>query len=151
MLSFNPNRTQRNADKLSRAIAALEETIMYAKSIEFQALAMDIKAVIQSAVVQNFSLTFRICTQMMTHQLKDRLGSQMPADPTTEQLLHLAAKYGMVSNLNRWIEYLSCEHLTHTGTMPIRTFEKATEFLADANILLAACSKREDNERRKAA
>ena len=151
MLTFSPNRFQRNSDKLARAVAALEETIKYAKSVEFQSLGIDIKAVVQSAVVQNFSLTFRVCMQMITHQLRDIMGSQMPSEPSTEQLLHFAAKNGMIPNLDRWIEYLSCEHLTHSSSMPIRTFEKATEFLADANILLATCSRRQSNERRRAA
>jgi len=151
MLSFNPSRFQRNSDKLLQAIAAFEEALKYAKSIEFQTLGADVKSVVQAAVVQNFSLTFRVCTQMITNQLKDRLEGQMPSELSTEQLLHLAAKNGMIPNLERWIDYLSCEHLTHSSSMPIRTFEKATEFLADAKILLTTCARRQTNERRKAA
>jgi hypothetical protein len=142
---------KRNSDKLQHAIQSLENAVRYARSPEFQELSMEFKNVLISAVVQNFSLTFRVCLQMITYQLIDRFGAAEVEPLAAKELLHLAAKEGLVSNLDQWLEYLDCEHLSQLSSVAVRTFEKASVFLKDAEELLCTCSKLPNNERRKAA
>lgn len=142
---------KRNSDKLQHAIRSLENAIKYSRSSEFQELGIEFKNVLVSAVVQNFSLTFRVCLQMLRNQLTDRFGATEIEHLESKDLLHLAAKEGLISNVNQWLEYLHCEHLSQSSSIVIRTFEKASAFLKDAEELLRTCGKRINNERRKAA
>ena len=141
---------KRNSDKLQYAIKSLEDAIRYSRSPEFQGLESEFKNVLQSAVIQNFSLTFKVCRQMIYFQLKDRLGAEEIEGHSPDALLRLAAQLGVISNLDSWLEYLDCEHLSQTSTISVRTFEKASAFLEDAKILLTTCVKRSQNERRAA-
>jgi len=142
---------KRNSDKLQYAMRSLEEALKYSRSGEFHGLGIEFKSVLISAVVQNFGLTFAVCRQMITQQLTDRLGKDAVANTTSEELLRLAAKEGIITNLNRWLEYLDCEYLTPSSNLALRTFEKATAFLEDSAELLHTCTKRTQNERRRAA
>ncbi|MDR2441707.1 MAG: nucleotidyltransferase substrate binding protein [Planctomycetaceae bacterium] len=142
---------KRNSDKLQNAIQSLDNAIRYSRSPEFQELGIEFKNILISAVVQNFSLTFRVCRQMIIHQLADRFDVAEIEHLSPEDLLQLAAKEGLISNLNQWLEYLHCEHLSQSSSIAIRTFEKASAFLKDAEELLQTCSKRINNERRKVA
>ncbi|MDR2704454.1 MAG: nucleotidyltransferase substrate binding protein [Planctomycetaceae bacterium] len=142
---------KRNSDKLQHAIESLENAIRYSRSSEFQELSTEFKNVLISAVVQNFSLTFRVCRQMIAHQLTDRYEVTEIEPLSPNDLLRLAAKEGLISNLNQWLEYLDCEHLSQSSSIAVRTFEKASAFLKDAEELLQTCSKRTNNERRKVA
>ncbi|MDR2754719.1 MAG: nucleotidyltransferase substrate binding protein [Planctomycetaceae bacterium] len=142
---------QRNSDKLQHAIQSLENAIKYSRSSEFQGLDIEFKNVLISAVVQNFSLTFRVCIQMIRNQLADRMDAAEIEHLEPNDLLHLAMKEELISNLNQWLEYLNCEHLSQSSSIAVRTFEKAAVFLKDAEELLRTCSKRNNNERRKAA
>jgi hypothetical protein len=143
----------RNSDKLIRAMKSLEDAIRYARSVNFQELDNSFKSVLQAAVVQNFSLTFNVCQKMLYYQLQDIVGAgnKETADiESAKSLIKLAAKEGLISNLNNWIEYLECEYLTNSSNSTIRTFEKAASFLQDASELLTTCVKRKNNERRAA-
>lgn len=142
---------QRNSDKLQNAMKSLEEAIKYSRSPEFQGLGIEFKSVLQAAVVQNFSLTFKVCRQMIAYQLADRMGEETVEGRSPDALLRLAAKEGLISSLDNWLEYLDCEHLSQSGTIALRTFEKASAFLSDAGELLTTCAKRGNNERRRAA
>ncbi|MDR0611174.1 MAG: nucleotidyltransferase substrate binding protein [Planctomycetaceae bacterium] len=142
---------KRNSDKLQNAIQSLDNAIRYSRSPEFQELGIEFKNVLISAVVQNFSLTFRVCRQMIAHQLADRFDATEIEHLSSNDLFQLAAKEGLISNLNQWLEYLNCEHLSQSSSIAIRTFEKASAFLKDAEELLRTCSKRTNNERRKVA
>jgi EAL domain-containing protein (putative c-di-GMP-specific phosphodiesterase class I) len=142
---------KRNSDKLQNAIQSLDNAIRYSRSPEFQELGIEFKNVLISAVVQNFSLTFRVCRQMIIHQLTDRYSETEIEHLSPNDLLQLAAKEGLISNLSQWLEYLDCEHLSQSSSIAIRTFEKASAFLNDAEELLQTCSKRTNNERRKVA
>ncbi|MDR1964861.1 MAG: nucleotidyltransferase substrate binding protein [Planctomycetaceae bacterium] len=142
---------KRNSDKLQHAMESLENAIGYSRSPEFQELGIEFKNILISAVVQNFSLTFRVCCQMITHQLTDRFDAAEIENLTPKALLGLAAQEGIISNLNRWLEYLDCEHLSQSSSVAIRTFEKASAFLTDAEELLQTCRQRTNNERRKVA
>lgn len=141
----------RNSDKLTKAMKSLEDAINYARSPEFQGLGSEFKNVLQSAVVQNFSLTFKVCQQMISYQLVDRFGEDEIEGHSPDALLRMAAKEGIISNLESWLEYLDCEHLSQSSTVAVRTFEKASAFLKDANELLTTCARRGNNERRRAA
>jgi hypothetical protein len=141
---------KRNSDKLQSAMKSLEEAIRYSRSAEFQELGIEFKNVLISAVVQNFSLTFRVCQQMIRYQLVDRFGKDKIENDLPEKLFQIAAREGIISNLNRWLEYLDCEHLSQSSHIAIRTFEKASAFLSDAEELLSTCNKRSKNERRAA-
>jgi hypothetical protein len=140
---------QRNSDKLKNAVKSLEDAIRYSRSGEFQELSIECKNLLISVVVQNFSLTFRVCQQMVVYQLIDRFGDEVKSHPT-ETLFRIAAKEGIISNLGHWLEYIDCEHLTQSTTIPLRTFEKASAFLIDAKELFQTCNKRVNNERRVA-
>ncbi|MDR0338036.1 MAG: nucleotidyltransferase substrate binding protein [Planctomycetaceae bacterium] len=142
---------KRNSDKLQNAIQSLDNAIRYSRSPEFQELGIEFKNVLISAVVQNFSLTFRVCQQMIAHQLIDRYGATKIEQISSNNLFQLAAQEGLISNLDQWLEYLDCEHLSQSSSIAIRTFEKASVFLKDAEELLRTCSKRINNERRKVA
>lgn len=142
---------KRNSDKLQNAMKSLEEAIKYSRSAEFQGLGSEFKNVLQAAVVQNFSLTFKVCTQMLSYQLADRFGDEAIESLSAEELICKAAGVGLISNQAGWLEYLDCEHLSHSGTVAVRTFEKASAFLHDAGELLTTCVYRNNNERRKAA
>ncbi|MDR0704691.1 MAG: nucleotidyltransferase substrate binding protein [Planctomycetaceae bacterium] len=142
---------KRNSDKLQHAIQSLENAIKYSRSPEFQELGIEFKNVLISAVVQNFNLTFHVCRQMLKNQLADQIDATKIENLTSKELLHLAAKEGLISNLNQWLEYLDCEHLSQSSSIAIRTFEKASAFLKDAEELLQTCTKRTNNERRSAA
>jgi hypothetical protein len=141
----------RNSDKLHRAMRSLDEAIRYSRSSEYQGLGLEFKSVLQAAVVQNFSLTFKVCQDMIRYQLIDKHGEEQVNAHTPETLLHLAAEEGIIPSRDRWLEYLDCEHLSQTSTIPLRTFEKATDFLSDSGLLLQTCARRENGERRKAA
>lgn len=142
---------QRNSDKLQNAMKSLEEAIRYSRSAEFQGLGIEFKNVLQAAVVQNFNLTFKVCRQMIAYQLADRFGDEETENRSPDALLRMAVREGVISNLERWLEYLDCEHLSQSGTASLRTFEKASAFLADAGELLETCVRRMNNERRRAA
>ncbi|MDR2117871.1 MAG: nucleotidyltransferase substrate binding protein [Planctomycetaceae bacterium] len=142
---------KRNSDKLQNAIQSLENAIRYSRSSEFRELGIEFKNVLISAVVQNFSLTFRVCLQMLRNQLTDRFDATEIERLEPNDLLHWAAKEGLISNVNQWLEYLDCEHLSQSSSIAVRTFEKASAFLNDAEELLRTCSKRTHNERRKVA
>ena len=141
---------KRNADKLQYAMRSLEDALKYSRSGEFHGLGIEFKSVLISAVVQNFGLTFAVCRQMIAQQLTDRLGKEAVAGLTPEDLFRLAAKEGMITDQNRWLEYLGCEHLSPSSNLALRTFEKASAFLEDAAELLRTCTKRSQNERRAA-
>lgn len=142
---------KRNSDKLQNAMKSLEDAIRYSRSPEFQGLGAEFKNVLQAAVVQNFNLTFKVCHQMLGYQLADRYGEETVEGRSPDVILRMAAKEGLISNLDRWLEYLDCEHLTQSSTIAVRTFEKASAFLSDAGELLTTCVKRSNNERRRAA
>ena len=142
---------KRNSDKLQYAMRSLGDALKYSRSGEFGGLGIEFKSVLISAVVQNFGLTFAVCRQMISQQLVDRFGKQVVAEMTPEDLFRLAAKEGIIANLNHWLEYLDCEHLTPSSNLALRTFEKASAFLEDAAELLNTCTKRPQHERRRAA
>jgi len=141
---------KRNMDKLQYAMKSLEDALKYTRSGEFQMLGIEFKSILVSAVVQNFGLTFAVCRQMITRQLEDRLGKEAVNEMVPAELFRAAEKEGILSNLDRWLEYLECEHLNPTSNLALRTFEKATAFLADASELFRTCRKRSQNERRAA-
>jgi hypothetical protein len=140
----------RNSDKLRRAMQSLEDTLTYTRSVDFQGLGLEYKSILQAAVVQNFSLTFKVCLKMIEHQLVDKFGGKYAEGVSADVLIREAAQEGIISNMNSWLEYLECEHLTHNGTIPLRTFEKSSAFLRDAGELLGTCAFRINNERRAA-
>jgi len=142
---------KRNVDKLADAIRSLQDTLAYARSSEFQRLDIEFKNIIQAAVVQNFGLTFRLCLRMIEYQLRDFFGAAEVTGRSPESLLHMADKSGVIADVNRWLEYLDCEHLSQSSTIAVRTFEKAGDFLQDARLLLTTCTRRSQNERRCAA
>ena len=142
---------KRNSDKLQYAMRSLEDALAYARSGEFQGLGIEFKSVLISAVVQNFNLTFAVCRQMITLQLTDTLGKEAVGGKTPEEIFRMEATEGIITNLDRWLEYLDCEHLTPSSNLALRTFEKATSFLADSTELLKTCAVRSQNERRRAA
>jgi len=142
---------KRNSDKLQFAMRSLEEALKYTRTADFQGLGIEFKSVLISAVVQNFNLTFAVCRQMIKQQLSDWLGKEAVAGKTPEELFRVASQSGIISNLDHWLEYLNCEHLTPSSTLALRTFEKASAFLEDAGELLLTCAKRSQNERRRAA
>jgi len=142
---------KRNLDRLQYAMRSLEDALKYSRSGEFGGLCIEFKSVLISAVVQNFGLTFTVCRKMISQQLADHLGKETVADISPDDLFRLAAKEGIITNLNRWLEYLDCEHLTPSSNLALRTFEKASAFLEDAAELLQTCAKRAQNERRRAA
>ena len=142
---------KRNSDKLQYAMRSLEDALKYSRSGEFGGLGIEFKSVLISAVVQNFGLTFAVCRKMIAQQLADRLGKDAVAEIMPEDMLRLAAKEGIIANLNRWLEYLDCEHLTPSSNVALRTFEKASAFLEDAAELFSTCTVRAQNERRRAA
>jgi len=141
---------KRNSDKLQYAMRSLEDALKYTRTGEFQGLGIEFKGILISAVVQNFNLTFAVCRQMITRQLEDRLG-KAAAELAPEEIFRKAAEEGVITNLNHWLEYLDCEHLTPSSNVALRTFEKASAFLEDAGELLRTCGKRSQNERRRAA
>ncbi|MDR0391728.1 MAG: nucleotidyltransferase substrate binding protein [Planctomycetaceae bacterium] len=145
----------RNSDKLVRAMKSLEDAIRYSRSVNFQELDNSFKSVLQAAVVQNFSLTFNVCRKMLLYKLQDVnstgiVGKEKADAESTKSLIQIAAKEGLISNLDNWLEYTDCEYLTHSSNSTIRTFEKASSFLQDAAELLQTCTKRINNERRAA-
>ena len=142
---------KRNSDKLQYAMRSLEEALKYTRSSEFSGLGIEFKSMLISAVVQNFGLTFAVCRQMIVRQLTDRIGKETVAEMTPEDIFRSAAKEGIITNLNHWLEYLDCEHLTPSSNLALRTFEKASAFLEDAGELLNTCVQRSQNERRRAA
>jgi len=142
---------KRNSDKLTDAIRSLEDTLKYARSTDFHNLGIEFKSVIQAAVVQNFSLTFKLCLRMIDYQLRDLVGAAEVEKLSPETLLRSADKSGIIADINHWLEYLDCEHLSQSSTVAVRTFEKAGEFLQDAKLLLTTCAQRTQNERRRAA
>ncbi len=142
---------KRNADKLLEAIRSLDDALKYARSPEFRDLGGEFKSVLQSAVVQNFHLTFKVCQQMIEHQLRDKIGAANVEGRSSDALLRLADAAGIIADGNRWLEYLDCEHLSQSSTVAVRTFEKAADFLQDAKLLLTTCAKRSQNERRNRA
>ena len=141
---------KRNSDKLQYAMRSLEDALKYTRSGEFQGLGIEFKSILISAVVQNFNLTFAVCRQMITQQLTDRLGKEAASGKSTEDIFRAAAKEGMITNINHWLEYIDCEHLNPSSNLALRTFEKASVFLADASVLLNTCVIRQKNERRAA-
>ena len=141
---------KRNADKLQYAMKSLEDALRYTRSGEFRGLGIEFKSILISAVVQNFGLTFAVCRQMVARQLADHLGKEAVEGMTPEGLFRMAAKEGVVTNLNHWLEYLDCEHLNPSSNIALRTFEKASAFLEDAGELLRTCKQRLQNERRAA-
>jgi len=142
---------KRNSDKLLYAMRSLEDAIKYSRSGEFSGLGIEFKGILISAVVQNFGLTFAVCRQMISQQLTDSLGKEAVAGLTPSALFCLAAKERVIGNLDRWLEYLDCEHLTPSSNLALRTFEKASAFLEDAAELLNTCKTRTQNERRRVA
>ena len=142
---------KRNSDKLQYAMRSLEEALKYTRSGEFQTLGIEFKGILISAVVQNFNLTFAVCRQMISQQLTDHFGKESVAGKTVEEIFRMAAKEGMITNLNRWLEYVDCEHLNPSSNLALRTFEKASAFLKDADELIYTCTKRSQNERRRVA
>ena len=142
---------KRNSDKLLYAMRSLEDAIKYSRSGEFSGLGIEFKSMLISAVVQNFGLTFAVCRQMISQQLADQLGKEAVAGLTPMALFRLAAQERVIRNLDRWLEYLDCEHLTPSSNLALRTFEKASAFLEDAAELLNTCKMRSHNERRRAA
>jgi hypothetical protein len=142
---------KRNLDKLQYAMRSLDDALKYTRSGEFHGLGIEFKSVLISAVVQNFTLTFAVCRQMISQQLTDRLGKVAVAGLAPEDLFRLAAQEGIITHLHRWMEYLDCEHLTPSSNLALRTFEKATMFLEDAAELIDTCATRTQNERRRAA
>ncbi|MDR2346282.1 MAG: nucleotidyltransferase substrate binding protein [Planctomycetaceae bacterium] len=167
----------RNSDKLVRAMKSLEDTITYARTINFNELDNSYKSIIHAAVIQNFNLTFKICQKMLHNQLQNTanptvadtvadtcadtpvIAAQFNTTPannlndnieSAKSLIHTAAKEGLISNPNNWLEYLDCEYLTNSSNSTVRTFEKAAAFLSDAKELLSTCTKRKYNERRAA-
>ena len=140
----------RSLDKLADAIRSLEDALKYARTLDFQNLGAEFKNVLQAAVVQNFALTFRLCTRMIDYQLRDQLGVAAVDGQPPDARLRMADKAGIIADINRWLEYLECEHLSHSSTIAVRTFEKAGDFLQDAKLLLTTCAKRTQNERRAA-
>ena len=142
---------KRNSDKLTNAMRSLDDALKYTRSGEFQGLGIEFKSVLISAVVQNFNLTFAVCRQMITRQLTDQFGIESVNGKSPEELFHMAAKEGLITNVNRWLEYFDCEHLTPSSNLALRTFEKASAFLEDAGELLRTCVTRTQNERRRAA
>jgi hypothetical protein len=142
---------KRNSDKLQYAMRSLEEALKYTRTGEFQGLGIEFKSILISAVVQNFNLTFAVCRKMIARQLTDQLGKEAMEGKSHEDMFRMATEAGMITNLNRWLEYLDCEHLTPSSTLALRTFEKASAFLEDASELLHTCVKRSQNERRRAA
>jgi hypothetical protein len=142
---------KRNTDKLQYAMQSLENALKYSRSGEFHGLGIEFKNVLISAVVQNFGLTFAVCRQMIERQLTDNLGAAAVGEFSSVELFCKAGQEGIITNVNRWLEYLDCEHLTPSSTISLRTFEKASAFLEDAKELLQTCVVRQQNERRRAA
>ena len=142
---------KRNTDKLQHAMRSLENAISYAQSNEFQGLGLEFKSVLISAVAQNFHLTFAVCCQMISLQLAEHLGKEVAQKVSSEELFRMAAKEGMITRLDRWLEYLNIEHPISVSTNALRAFEKAASFLEDASELLRTCASRSHNERRRAA
>jgi hypothetical protein len=142
---------KRNSDKLRNAMRSLEDALKYTRSGEFHGLGIEFKSVLISAVVQNFGLTFAVCRQMIALQLADQFGKESVNGKSPEELLRMASKEGLITNVNRWLEYLDCEHLAPSSNLALRTFEKASAFLEDAGELLRTCVTRQENERRRAA
>jgi hypothetical protein len=142
---------KRNSDKLQYAMRSLENALKYTRTGEFQGLGIEFKSVLISAVVQNFTLTFAVCRQMIHRQLADRFGAATVDALTAAELFQMAAKEGLIANESRWIDYLDCEHLAPSSNLALRTFEKASAFLEDAGELLRTCVQRSQNERRRAA
>ena len=142
---------KRNSDKLKYAMRSLEDALKYTRTGEFQGLGIEFKNVLISAVVQNFGLTFTVCRQMIVQQLTDQFGKALVNGKSPAELFRMAAKEGLIANVDRWLEYLDCEHLTPSSHLALRTFEKASAFLEDAGELLRTCVMRPQNERRRAA
>ena len=130
---------------------SLEDALKYTRSGEFHGLGIEFKNVLISAVVQNFSLTFAVCCRMIQQQLMDCCGKESVAEITPEELFRRAAKEGLITSADRWIDYLDSEHLSPSSNLALRTFEKASAFLEDAGELIKTCATRPQNERRRAA
>ena len=141
---------KRNSDKLQYAIHSLENAVKYSRSGEFQVIGIEFKSVLISSVAQNFHLTFGVCCQMISQQLVDRIGAKAVENLSLEELLQMAAKEGMITSLDRWLEYLDCDSAP-SNNGAFRAFEKAPAFLEDAGELLHTCSVRSQDERRRAA
>jgi len=142
---------KRNLDKLQYAMRSLDDALKYTRSGEFQELGIEFKGILISAVVQNFNLTFAVCRKMIAQQLSEILGKDAVQDKTPAELFQMAAKERIITNPNRWQEYLDCEHLSPLSNLSLRTFERASAFLVDAAELLNTCVQRSQNERRRAA
>ena len=142
---------KRNLDKLQHAMRSLDDALKYTRSGEFHGLGIKFKSVLISAVVQNFGLTFAVCRQIIQRQLQDHFGKEMTESMQPNELFQKAAKEGLITSADRWIEYLDCEHLTPSSNLALRTFEKAAAFMEDARELLRTCATRSHNERRRAA
>ena len=130
---------------------SLEDALRYTRSGEFHGLGIELKSVLISAVVQNFGLTFAVCRQMIARQLMEQFGKESIDGKSPEELFRMASKEGLIANVDRWLEYLDCEHLAPSSNLALRTFEKASAFLEDVGELLRTCVTRLENERRRAA
>jgi len=141
---------KRNSDKLQYAIRSLENALKYSQSGEFRVVGIEFKSVLISTVAQNFHLTFAVCQQMIARKLADILGSEVVDSLSSEEIFQRAAKEGVITPLDRWLEYLDCDSAPANNGM-LRAFEKAPVFLEDAGELLQTCATRSQNERRRAA
>jgi hypothetical protein len=141
----------RNSDKLTRAMKSLEDTINYARTANFQEADNSFKNIIHAAVVQNFNLTLNVCLKMLKSQLQNipEYTNHIHSE-SDESIILAAAQENLISNPHNWIEFLNCQFLSNTTNTPLRTYEKATNFLENAKELLTTCQKRKFNERRVA-
>lgn len=96
---------------LKKAIASLDEAIVYSKNIP-QEIKIDI---VRDSVIQRFEYTYELSWKMLQRWIKTNIAPEAAEPRTKKDLFRLAAKKHMLRDPQAWFEFAEARNQTvHT-------------------------------------
>ncbi len=132
---------------LRQAVSSLTSAVATAEDKDFMNSLDEVKRkVVRAGVIQNFEFTFELCWKFIQRWL--RINQSAVTGPLTRRdLFRRAARFGLIDDPFKWIEYSEARNLTaHTYNRKTadRIYAQIAAFLHDAGKLLAELEKSND-------
>ena len=135
-------------DSLRQAVASLERALKTIESAESDdAMSDEVKELLHAGVIQNFEFTYELCWKFMKRWLEINIGGADVDGVTRRELFRRASENGLISDVDRWMEYHHARNITsHTYDQNTaeEVFEAAAGFSPDAKAFLEIIEKKND-------
>jgi nucleotidyltransferase substrate binding protein (TIGR01987 family) len=132
---------------LRQAIETLETALRCSQMPSLVTLDKNLPDVVRAAVIQHFEFTFELSWKILERLLGEKLGRDTVKRMSHKMLFRTAAERSLLDDPKRWFDYLDARNKTsHTYNESVAedVYEKVPAFLADAQKLLSALERFDD-------